>query len=55
MIVVSNAPVMSRPQQNTQLSDAAIAVLTCAASNDGVAVMDKTYGRDVAATEGVTT
>lgn len=46
---------MSRLQKNTQLSDAAIAVLTCAASNDCVVVMDGTYGRDVAAAEGITT
>lgn len=46
---------MSRRRQNPTLSDADAAVLACAATHDGVAVMDETYGRDVAATGGITT
>jgi predicted nucleic acid-binding protein len=46
---------LSRLQQNRNLSDADIAVLACADAHNGVAVMDETYGRDVAATENITT
>ncbi|MDS0301031.1 DUF3368 domain-containing protein [Halogeometricum sp. S1BR25-6] len=55
--VVSGEPtaLASRLQQNDNLSDADVAVLACAAAHDGVAVMDEAYGRDVAATEGITT
>jgi predicted nucleic acid-binding protein len=46
---------VSRIQRNPNLSDADVAVLACAYTHDGVAVMDETYGRDVASTEGITT
>jgi predicted nucleic acid-binding protein len=46
---------LSRLQTNTSLSDADAAVLALAFQHDGVAVMDEGYGRDVAASEGVTT
>ncbi len=45
----------SRLGEHDNLSDADVAVLACAAEHDGVAVIDETYGRDVAATEGITT
>lgn len=44
-----------RLQENHSLSGADIAVLACADANDGVAVIDETYGRDVAAAEGIPT
>jgi len=46
---------LTRLQDNSNLSDADVAVLACADTHDGVAVMDETYGRDVAAAEGITT
>lgn len=52
---VETTPLYSRLQQNRNLSDADVAVLACADAHDGVAVMDETYGRDVAAAEGITT
>lgn len=53
--VVETATLLSRLQQNSNLSDADAAVIAYADTHDGVAVMDETYGRDVATTEGVTT
>ncbi|ELY92010.1 DUF3368 domain-containing protein [Natrinema altunense] len=55
IVPVEPSPLLSRLQNNSNLSDADIAVLACADSYDGVAVMDETYGRDVAAAEGITT
>lgn len=55
VVTVADTALMSRLQQNPNLSDADIAVLAYAGTHDGVAVMDETYGRDVAATEGITT
>lgn len=55
VVSVETTPLLSRLQQNSNLSDADVAVLACADAHDGVAVMDETYGRDVAATEGITT
>jgi predicted nucleic acid-binding protein len=55
VVPVKTTPLLSRLQENSNLSDADIAVLACADANDGVAVMDETYGRDVAAAEGITT
>lgn len=52
---VEPSSLLSRLQQNRALSDADAAVLACADARDGVAVMDETYGRDVAAVEGITT
>ena len=45
----------SQLESNPNLSTADAAVLMCADTHDGVAVMDETYGRDVATTEGITT
>ncbi|MCL9813307.1 DUF3368 domain-containing protein [Natranaeroarchaeum aerophilus] len=42
-------------ESNPNLSAADAAVLACADIHDGIAVMDETYGRDVATTEGITT
>jgi len=55
VVSVESTPLYSRLQRNSNLSDADIAVLVCADAHDGVAVMDETYGRDVAAAEGLTT
>jgi predicted nucleic acid-binding protein len=52
---VEETALTSRLKRNSNLSEADVAVLTCAATNDGIAVMDETYGRDVAETEGVST
>lgn len=52
VVPVEPTPLYSRLQTNTSLSDADVAVLACADSIDGIAVMDETYGRDVAAAEG---
>lgn len=52
---VETTVLLSRLQDNRNLSDADVAVLACADAHDGVAVMDETYGRDVAAAEGITT
>ena len=55
VVTVEPTPVLSRLQTNDSLSDADIAVLACAEAHNGVAIMDETYGRDVAAAEGITT
>jgi predicted nucleic acid-binding protein len=55
VVGVSEAAFFERLLENENLSDADVSVLAYADSRDGVAVMDETYGRDVAATEGVET
>jgi predicted nucleic acid-binding protein len=55
VVSVEPTALLSRLQRNDNLSDADVAVLAYAAAHDGVAVMDEAYGRDVAATEGITT
>ena len=55
IVAVETTPLLSRFRKNNNLSDADIAVLACTDAHDGVAVMDETYGRDVAAAEGITT
>lgn len=55
VVAVEPTALLSRLQTNDSLSDADTAVLACADAHDGVAVMDETYGRDVAAAEGITT
>jgi predicted nucleic acid-binding protein len=55
VVDVEETPLWSRLAENSNLSAADGAVLACAQVNDGVAVMDEAYGRDVASTEGVTT
>jgi len=55
VVPVEPTALVSRLQRNDSLSDADVAVLACAAAHGGVAVMDEAYGRDVAATEGITT
>lgn len=54
-VAVDETPLAARLQENASPSDAGVAVIAHADVNDGVAVMDETYGRDVAATDGVTT
>jgi predicted nucleic acid-binding protein len=55
IVSVTTTPLFSRLQTNDNLSSADAAVLAYADKCDGIAVMDETYGRDVAATEGITT
>lgn len=55
VVVVETTPLMTRLRTNDSLSEADVAVLVYADTHDGVAVMDETYGRDVAAAEGITT
>ena len=55
IVSVETTSLLSRLQDNSNLSDADGAVLACADAHDGVAVMDETYSRDVAAAEGITT
>jgi predicted nucleic acid-binding protein len=55
VLTVEDSTLTSRLRTNSRLSDADVAVLTCAATHDGIAVMDETYGRDVATTEGIRT
>jgi predicted nucleic acid-binding protein len=55
VVTVEPTSLLSRLRTNSNLSDADAAVLACADAHDGVAVMDETYGRDVAAVEGITT
>jgi len=55
VISVGATPLYSRLRENRNLSDADAAVLACADDHNGIAVMDGTYGRDVAAAEGITT
>ncbi|GAB3040232.1 DUF3368 domain-containing protein [Natronobiforma cellulositropha] len=52
---VEETALTDRLQQNPTLSDADIAVLTCAATKDGTAVMDEAAGRSAAAVEGIET
>lgn len=55
VVAVDTTSLQSRLQQNSSLSDADISVLAYADIHNGVAVMDETYGRDVAAAEKITT
>lgn len=55
VLTVESTDLVSRLRTNPNLSDADVAVLACAAAHEGVAVMDETYGRDVAAAEGIST
>lgn len=55
VVSVEETQFFSRLQQNPDLSDADVAVFACAFEHEGIAIMDETYGRDVAATEGITT
>ncbi|MCU4718154.1 DUF3368 domain-containing protein [Halapricum hydrolyticum] len=55
VVTVESTPLLSRLQRQSNLSDADAAVLACADTHDGIAVMDEAYGRDVAAAETITT
>ena len=55
IVSVATSALLTRLQDNSNLSDADVAVLACADAHDSVAVIDETYGRDVAAAEGITT
>jgi predicted nucleic acid-binding protein len=55
VVAVETTPLLSCLQENSNLSDADIAVLAYADAYDGVGMMDETYSRDVATAEGITT
>lgn len=55
VVTVEETPLSSRLETNENLSAADAAVLACAGARDAIAVMDEAYGREVAATEGITT
>lgn len=55
VISVDDSEFFLRVHRNPKLSEADVPVLACADAHDAIAVMDETYGRDVASTEGVTT
>lgn len=55
IVSMEATPLYSRLRTNDDLSDADVSVLARADAHDGVAVMDETHGRDVAAAGGVTT
>ena len=55
VVSVESTPLLSRLRTNEKLSDADVAVLAHTDAHDGVAIMDETYGRDVAASEGIPT
>ncbi len=55
VISVDDSQLVTRLQQNPNLSDADVAVLGCAESRDAVAVMDEAYGRTAAEIEGIET
>ena len=55
VVAVEETAVYKRLLENDRLSEADVSVLSCADSRGGVAVMDETYGRDVASTEGIET
>ena len=55
VISVDETPLMERLQRNPNVSDADVAVLSCAASLDATAVMDEATGRRVADVEGIET
>lgn len=52
---VEETDIYNRLLENDSLSRADVSVLACADRRGGVAVMDETYGRDVAAVEGIET
>jgi predicted nucleic acid-binding protein len=55
VVSVDPTPLLSRLQDHRNLSDADAAVLAHADAHEGIAVMDETYGQDVAASEDITT
>ncbi|THE65713.1 DUF3368 domain-containing protein [Salinadaptatus halalkaliphilus] len=55
LVSVDDSPLADRLRGNPTVSDADVTALTCAASNEGVAVMDETAGRRVADIEDIET
>lgn len=55
VVSAETTPLLTRLCANENLSNADAAVLACANAHNGIAVMDETYGRNVAAAEGITT
>lgn len=55
IVSASETDFYRRIAENNSLSQADVSVLACANKRDSVAIVDETYGRDVASTEGVET
>jgi predicted nucleic acid-binding protein len=55
VIETNDGPLEAKLSDNDSLSDADVAVLARASENDGIAVMDEQYGRNVASVEGIRT
>lgn len=55
VLETNDSPLSARLNENDSLSDADVAVLVRASENDGIAVMDEEYSKDVASTERITT
>lgn len=55
VVAVEDSELTSRLRKNPTLSDADVAVLSCGAERDGIAVMDEAAGRDAATVEGIET
>lgn len=55
VVTVEKTDIYKRLLENDRLSEADVSVLSCAKRRDVVAVMNETYGRDVAATENIET
>lgn len=55
VISVQKTGVYKRLRKNDRLSQADMSVLSCSKRRDAIAVVDETYGRDVASTEGIET
>ncbi|WP_255171216.1 DUF3368 domain-containing protein [Natrononativus amylolyticus] len=55
VVTVDDTPLGGRLARNPTLSEADVAVLACAASRDGIAVMDEVAGRTVAEVEDIET
>lgn len=55
VVEVEETPLLGRLREADGLTTADASVLACAATHDGVAVMDESYGRNIAAAEGIET
>ena len=55
VVAVEETGIYNRLLENDRLSEADVSVLSCANRRNAVAVMDETYGRDVATTEAIDT
>lgn len=55
LVSVDPTPILFRLQDHRSLSDADAAIITHTDAHEGIAVMDETYGRNLAASEDITT